>query len=91
MIPIRIPGSIGRHNANLRVVATIGTLGYTHSDILKSKNWYPGQIIYTYPETVALSFEIVGRVNSKISGKLQSFLVEENFFRENLKKYKKNA
>lgn len=91
MIPIRIPGSLGRHNAALRVTATIGTLGYTQSEFLKAGNWRPGGIMYIWPETVAVDFEIVGRVNSKISAKLQAISVEPEYFGKKSRKSEKNA
>ena len=89
MIAIRIPGYLGRHNADLRVIATIGDLGYTHSEILKAGAWRPGGIMYIWPDTVSVDFEIVGRVNSKISAKLKSILVEPEYFRKKSRKSEK--
>lgn len=90
MIPIRIPGSLGKHNADLRVIATIGELGYTQSEILKSETWRPGGIMYIWPETVSVDFEIVGRVNSKITGKIKDLRIEEEYFGKKVKKLQKN-
>ena len=89
MIPIRIPGSLGKHNADLRIIATIGELGYTQSEILKAGCWRPGGIMYIWPETISVNFEIVGRVNSKISGKIKDLRISEEYFRKNPKISKK--
>ena len=90
MIPIRIPGSLGKCNASLRVTATIGTLGYTQSEFLKGGSWRPGGIMYIWPETVSVDFEIVGRVNSKISANLKAILVEPEYFGKKSRKSQKN-
>lgn len=91
MIAIRIPGSLGRHNANLKVTAKIGTLGFTQSEVIKAGRWRPGGIMYIWPETVSVDFEIAGRVNSKISEKLKSLLVDEEYFGKISRKSEKNA
>lgn len=65
MIRSRIPGALPK-GGDLRVVEHIGTLGYSHSQVLADGSWRPGGIIYLHPEVVSVTWEIVGRVNSRL-------------------------
>ena len=91
MIRIRIPGSLPKRGGDLRIIYHIGTLGFTYSEILHKNRWRPGAIIYAPPETVRVEFEIVGKINSRISSKMAGILAPMKNFEQNSKKTQKNG
>ena len=91
MIRIRIPGQLPKLKGDLRIIYHIGTLGFTYSEVLSQKRWRPGGITYAPPETVKAEFEIIGKINSRVSSNLAEILAPEKNFRENKKNTRKNV
>ena len=56
MKKIRIPGELPKGGA-LKVIISVGTLGFKRTEYLKEDEWRPGGIFYTDNDTVSVSFE----------------------------------
>jgi len=91
MIAIRLPGSLPKITGELRIIESIGTLGFKFSSVIEEGRWRGGQLYYIHPDTVSVSFEVVGRPNSIISQKTQSLLADTKNFGKNSKKSQKKS
>ena len=90
MIPIRLPGSLPKITGELRIIESIGTLGFKFSSVLEKSTWKGGQIYYVHPDTISVSFEVVGRPNSVVSHKMSSLTADLKNFGKISKKSGKN-
>lgn len=83
---IKIPNDITR-KGDLRMVISVGTLGFTRSEILEDGKWAPGTPVYVDEETTKVEFSIVGRINTNITYQINKIL-DNNI--EKKRKYGKN-
>jgi len=85
MLRIKIPVSIPNPSkgGDLRIICTIGDLGFTYSEVLKKGKWINGGIIYIQEDTIEASFEVVGRPNSRLSAKIKDLLEPPEKFSRN--------
>lgn len=73
---IKIPNDISR-KGDLRMVISVGTLGFTRSEILEEGKWAPGTTVYVDEETTKVEFSIVGRINTNITYSINK-LIDNN-------------
>ena len=83
---IKIPNDITR-KGDLRMVISVGTLGFTRSEILEEGKWAPATPVYVDEETTKVEFSIVGRINTNITYQINKIL-DNNI--EKKRKYGKN-
>lgn len=83
---IKVPNDISR-KGDLRMVISVGTLGFTRSEILEEGKWAPGTYVYVDEETTKVEFSIVGRINTNITYPINKILDNNT---EKKRKYGKN-
>lgn len=92
MLRIRIPTNLpkAQNGGALRICFEIGTLGFTYSEVIPEGKWKGGGVTYAPPETVGATFEVVGKINSKSSAKIQDLLEKDENFHKIPRKSQKN-
>ena len=92
MIRIKIPTGLpkAQNGGALRVCFEIGTLGFVYSEVLPEGRWRGGDVMYAPPDTVRANFEVVGKINSRISSKIQDLLDPDKNFDKISTKSQKN-
>jgi hypothetical protein len=92
MIRIKIPTYLpkAQNGGALRVCFEIGTLGFVYSEVLPEGHWKGGAVMYAPPDTVRANFEVVGKINSRISSKIQDLLDPDKNFDKISRKSQKN-
>lgn len=75
MKKIRIPGELPKGGA-LKVIISVGTLGFKRTEYLKEDEWRPGGTIYVDNETTYVSFETSSAPTKVLRRPLSAILVE---------------